>query len=86
MNGAIQDIAGDTTLNETGNGSSSTSGDASNAENSGTKSPQRPLSSASEEEEESEDTSSFSEDDEISFNTIKRQVPAHAISKEVNTR
>merc|ERR1712012_532654 len=29
MNGAIQDIAGDTTLNETGNGSSSTSGDAS---------------------------------------------------------
>ena len=29
---------------------------------------------------------SFSEDDEISFNTIKRQVPAHAISKEVNTR
>merc|ERR1712079_3674 len=30
--------------------------------------------------------SSFSEDDEISFNTIKRQVPAHAISKEVNTR
>ena len=85
MNGAIQDIAGDTTLNETGNGSSSTSGDASNAENSGTKSPQRSLSSASEEEE-SEDTSSFSEDDEISFNTIKRQVPAHAISKEVNTR
>ena len=86
MNGAIQDIAGDTTLNETGNGSSSTSGDTSNAESSGTKSPQRPLSSASEEEEESEDTSSFSEDDEISFNTIKRQVPAHAISKEVNTR
>lgn len=33
-------------------------------------SPQRPLSSASEEESES----SFSEDDEISFNTIKRQV------------
>jgi hypothetical protein len=32
----------------------------------------RPLSSAS--EEESEETSSISEDDEISFNTIKRQV------------
>ena len=74
MNGAIQDI-GDT---NDGNGST---GDADSA--SGT-SPQRPLSSAS--EEESEDTSSFSEDDEISFNTIKRQVPAHAISKEVNTR
>ena len=73
MNGAIQDI-GDT---NDGNGSA---GDADSA--SGT-SPQRPLSSASEEEE-SEDTSSFSEDDEISFNTIKRQVPAHAISKEVN--
>ena len=73
MNGAIQDI-GDT---NDGNGST---GDA---DSSGT-SPQRPLSSAS--EEESEDTSSFSEDDEISFNTIKRQAPAHAISKEGNTR
>ena len=49
--------------------------------NNGTGSPQRPLSSAS---EESEDTSSFSEDDEISFNTIKRQVPSK--SKEIIPR
>jgi len=78
MNGAIQD---DTNDGGTGTNDGST-GDGGGTSNDDT-SPQRPLSSAS---EESEDTSSFSEDDEISFNTIKRQVPSHATSKETNTR
>ena len=78
MNGAIQD---DTNDGGTGTNDGGT-GDGGGTSNDDT-SPQRPLSSAS---EESEDTSSFSEDDEISFNTIKRQVPSHATSKETNTR